>query len=191
MPKTMSITEARDNFPALVRRVAEQDEPVVVTSHNQPKAVLMRWETYQAQQQAQLEGARYRLAHCVTSMEQLAGGLLEAYRPDSFDLEHGTQNLLRLAKEAWLICRLLDQPHRHLASLLTDVLLILVERKGQLTEVQLARWLSALPLLRQDELTNELVAKVNQALLEVGLTSIFPMEEADVTQYLALVEEAA
>ena len=47
-----------------------------------------------------------------------------------------------------------------------------------------------MPLLRQDELTNELVAKVNQALLEVGLTSIFPMEEADVTEYLALVEEA-
>ena len=70
-------------------------------------------------------------------MEQLAGGLLEGYRPASFDLEHGTQNLLRLAKEAWLICRLLDQPHRHLASLLTDVLLILVERKGQLTEMQL------------------------------------------------------
>jgi prevent-host-death family protein len=57
MPQTISVTEARDNFPALVRRVAEQDEAVVVTSHNQPKAVLMRWETYQAQQQAQSEGA--------------------------------------------------------------------------------------------------------------------------------------
>ena len=59
MPQTMSVTEARDNFPALVCRVAEQDESVVVTSHNQPKVVVMRWETYQAQQQAQMEGARH------------------------------------------------------------------------------------------------------------------------------------
>lgn len=191
MLQTMSVTEARDNFPALVRRVAEQDEPVVVTSHNQPKAVLLRWETYQTQQQEQIEAARYRLTHCVTSMEQLAGGLLEAYRPHSFDLEHGMQNLLRLTREAWQICRLLDQPRRHLASLLTDVLLILVEGKGQLTVAQLERLLAAVPLLRQDDLTNERVAKVDQSLLEVGLTSIFPTDKGDVAQYLALIEEPA
>ncbi|MCE7985381.1 MAG: type II toxin-antitoxin system Phd/YefM family antitoxin [Caldilinea sp. CFX5] len=191
MPQTMSVTEARDNFPALVRRVAEQDEPVVVTSHNQPKAVLMRWETYQAQQQAQVEGARYRLAHCVTTMEQLAGGLLEAYRPDSFDLEYGTQDLLRLAREAWSITRLLDTPRRDLASLLTDVLLILLEHKGQLTEAQLERILAAIPLLHQDDLTDEVVAKVDRTLLQVGLSSIFPMTDAEVAQYLTLIEEPA
>lgn len=79
MPQTMSVTEARDNFPALVRRVAEQDESVVVTSHNQPKVVVMRWETYQTQQQAQRVGAHHRLAHCLTMMEQIAG--TEQYLP--------------------------------------------------------------------------------------------------------------
>jgi len=191
MPQTISVTEARDQFPALVRRVAEQDEPIVVTSHNQPKAVLVRWETYQAQQQAQIEGARYRLAHCATTMEQLAGGLLEVYRPNSFDLEHGTQDLLRLAREAWTITRLLDAPRRDLASLLTDVLLILLEHGEQLTEAQLTRLLAAIPLLRQDDLTDAIVAKMAQDLLEVGLSSIFPMDDAEVAQYLALTEEPA
>lgn len=189
MPQTMSVTEVRDQFPALVRRVAEEDEPIVVTSHNQPKAVLMRWETYQAQQQAGIEGARYRLAHCATAMEQIAGGLLEAYRPNSFDLEHGTQDLLRLAREAWTITRLLDAPRRDLAALLTDVLLILLEHGGQLTETQLTRLLVAIPLLRQDDLADERVAKMALSLLEVGLSSIFPMADAEVTQYLALAEE--
>lgn len=123
------------------------------------------------------------------NLSNLAGSLLEAYRPNSFDLEHGTQELLRLAREAWQICRLLDQPRRHLASLLTDVLLILVEGKGQLTAAQLACFLAAVPLLRQDELTNELVAKVDQSLLEVGLTAIFPMDEGEAAQYLMLIEE--
>lgn len=189
MPQTVSVTEARDNFPALVRQVAEHDEPVVVTSHNQPKAVLLRWETYQEQQQAQLAGARYRLAHCVTTTEQLAGGLLEAFRPNSLELAQGTQDLLRLAQEAWSICRLLELPRRHLASLLTDVLTILLERGDQLTELQLIRLLAAFLLLRQDNLTNEMVAKADQTLLEVGLTSIFPMDDADLAQYLALIEE--
>lgn len=191
MPQTMSVTEARDQFPALVRRVAEQDEPIVVTSHNQPKAVLMRWETYQAQQQAQIEGARFRLAHCVTTMEQIGGGLLEAYRPNSFDLEHGTQALLQLAREAWTITHLLELPRRDLAALLTDVLLILLEQKGQLTEGQLERLLATIPLLRQDDLTDAQVAKLAQGLLEVGLSSIFPMNDDAVAQYLALAEEPA
>lgn len=191
MPQTMSVTEARDQFPALVRRVAEQDEPIVVTSHNQPKAVLLRWETYQAQQKAQSDGARYHLAHCVTTMEQLAGGLLEAYRPNSFELEHGTQTLLQLARETWTITRLLDAPRRDLACLLTDVLLILLEQKGQLTEAQLTRLLTTIPFLRQDDLTDEVVAKLGHGLLEVGLSSLFPMAEAEVAQYLALTEEPA
>lgn len=188
MPQTMSVTEARDNFPALVRRVAERDEPVVVTSHNQPKAVLLRWETYQAQQQAHSEAARYRLARCVTEMERLAGGLLEAFSPHSLELTQGTQDLLGLAREAWSISRLLETPRRLLASLLTDVLLILLDRHEQLTERQLTRLLAAIPVLGQAELTTEMVAKVDQALLEVGLTSIFPLGDAEVDDYLTLLE---
>lgn len=189
MPQTMSVTEARDNFPALVRRVAEQDEPVVVTSHNQPKAVLMRWETYQAQQQAQVEGARYRLAHCVKTMEQLAGGLLEAYRPDSFDLEYGTQDLLRLAREAWVASRLLDKPRRHLASLLTDVLINVIERDTPLTEAQLAQFLQVIPLLQQEDLTNEIIGDVDRAFAEIGLSSMLPIADALAEQYTPNTEE--
>ena len=186
---TMSVTEARDNFPALVRRVAERDEPIVVTSHNQPKAVLMRWETYQAQQQAQSEGAHYRLAHCVTIMEQTAGGLVEAYRPDSFDLEFGTQDVLRLAREAWNICRWLDKPRRHLASLLTDVLINVIERKTQLTEKQLGQLVQVIPLLRQDDLTTEIVGDVDLALAEIGLSSMLPIDDALAKQYHPAAEE--
>lgn len=184
----MSVTEARDNFPALVRRVAEQDESVVVTSHNQPKVVVMRWETYQAQQQAQIEGAHHRLAQCVTMMEQIAGGLIEAYRPNSFDLEFGTQDLLRLAREAWLACRLLDKPRRHLASMLTDVLINVIERKTELTEAQLAQFLQVIPLLRRDDLTNEIVGNVDLTLAENGLSSMLPIDDALVEHYLPATE---
>jgi hypothetical protein len=122
-------------------------------------------------------------------MEQLAGGLLEAYRPNSFDLEHGTQDLLRLAREVWTISRLLDKPRRHLASLLTDVLLNVIERGTQVTEAQLAQFLQVIPLLRQDNLTHEIVGDVDLALAEIGLSSMLPINDGLAEQYLPTVEE--
>jgi len=190
MSQTISVTEARDNFPALVRRVAEQDEAVVVTSHNQPRIVLLRWETYQEQQQQQVEGARYRLQSLLVEMERAAAGLQEAFLPGSLELVQGVQELATLAHEAWKTCRFLDTPRRHLAGVLADSLLNVTESRVQLTREQLAQWTTFLPLLRQADLTNEVVANVDRALAEVGLSSIFPLNSELVTYYQPTPEEA-
>ena len=172
MPRTMSVTEARDKFPALVRQVAGRGEPVVVTSRNQPQVVILRWETYQHQRDLQLEGARHRLAALVAQMEQLAAGLHEAYAPDSFDLAHGSKDLLALSRQAWRLCHLLDKPRRHLASALTDGLLGLVEEERRLTCGQLEQIVGTLPLLGRDNLTNEEISAADLALAKAGLDSV-------------------
>ena len=189
MPKTMSVTEARDKFPALVRQVAGRDEPVVVTSRNQPRVVILRWETYQHQRNLQAEGARHRLAALVEKMEQLAASLHEAYEPDSLDLRQGTKDLLALSRQAWKVCRSLDKPRRHLASALADGLLGLVEAERWPTQDQLEQVLSTLPLLGQEELTNEEVAAADLTLDEVGLESVFPVSDDLVSLYEPSAEE--
>lgn len=191
MSQTLSVTEARDNFPALVRRVAEQDESVIVTSHNQPRVVLLRWETYQEQQQLQVEGATYRLQSLVTEIEHGAASLYEAFRPNSLELAQGVQELATLARDAWKTCRLLDPGRRHLAGLLADSLLNLMESGDQLTRDQLAQWMTFIPLLRQADLTNEMVANVDRTLAEAGLSSVFPISSELVIHYHAMPEEAA
>jgi prevent-host-death family protein len=98
MPKTMSVTEARDNFPALVRQVAGRDEPVVVTSRNEPKVVIVRWETFQHEQTLKKEGALHRLEMLVKQMNQIAAELRGAYLPDSLGLMQGTNDLMMLAR---------------------------------------------------------------------------------------------
>ena len=175
MPRTMSVTEARDNFPALVRQVAGRDEPVVVTSGNQPQVVIVRWETFHHERDLQVEGARHRLEALVTQMGQLAGGMREAYAPDSLDLVQGTGDLLALARRAWVVCRSLDKPRRHLASALADGLLNLVEGGRKLTLEQLDRMLATLPLLGRGDLTAEEVAAADLALAEAGLDSVLPI----------------
>jgi prevent-host-death family protein len=147
MPRTISVTEARDNFSALVRQVAGRDEPVVVTNRNRPQVVILRWETYQHQRDLQVEGARHRLQTLVAQMEQLAASLREAYVPDSLDLFQGTRDLLALARQAWIVCRSLDEVRRHLASALADGLLNLVESDERLTPEQLDQVLVTAPNL--------------------------------------------
>ena len=183
MPRTVSVTEARNNFSALVRQVAGRDEPVVVTSRNQPLVVIVRWETYQHQRDLQVEGARHRLEALVTQMGQLASSMREAYAPDSLDLAQGTGELLALARRAWVVCRSLDRPRRHLASVLADGLLNLVDEGGKLTLEQIDRMLATLPLLVRGDLTTEEVAAADLALAEVGLDSVFPIGDESASHH--------
>jgi hypothetical protein len=163
--------------------VAEQDETVVVTSHNQPRVVLVRWETYQEQQQLQADGAQYRLQSLLTEMERVAASLQEAFRPHSLEVVQGVQELATLAHEAWKTSRFLDTPCRHLAGVLSDSLLNVMESGGLLTHEQLVLWMTFIPLLRQTNLTNEVVANADRTLAEAGLSSMFPVGSELVTYY--------
>lgn len=183
MPRTMSVTEARDSFPAVVRQVAGRGEPVVVTSRNRPHVVILRWESYQHDRDLLVEGVRHRLEALLSQMEGLAAGLHEAYVPDSLDLVHGTADLLALARRAWVLGRWLDQARRHLASTLADGLLNLVGAGGKLSLDQLDRVLATLPLLRREDLTIEEVAAADLALAEVGLDAVFPMGDGSASPH--------
>ncbi len=190
MSHTVSVTEARDNFPALVRQVVEQAEPVIVTSRSRPSVVLLPWTTYQQNQRFQVEGAEHRLQQLVTEMEQTAAALCESLQPNSLDWAQGLDELAMLARETWTTCRLLDNPaRRHLASLLSDTLLNSVEQDSRLTPQQLSLFLAILPRLRQRNLTNELVAQAELLLAEAGLSSIFPISDQLAAQYQPADEE--
>jgi hypothetical protein len=149
----------------------------------------MRWETYERQQNLQIEGARHRLQSLVSQMEQLAASLREAYVPDSLDLSQGTQDLLTLARQAWIVCRSLDKPRLFLASTLTDSLLNLTDEGELLAPEQLDQILATLPLLQQENLTNQDVAQADLALTRVGLNSIFPIGDELASLYKPIVEE--
>jgi prevent-host-death family protein len=190
MPHTVSITEARDNFPALVRQVVEQAEPVIVTSRSRPSVVLLPWTTYQQNQRFQVEGAEHRLQQLVTEMEQTAAALCEGSQPDTLDWTQGLDELAMLASEAWRICRMLDNPaRRHLSSLLSDTLVNNVEQDSRLTPQQLSLFLGVLSSLRQRDLTNEAVIQADLLLAEAGLSSIFPISDGLAAQYQPADEE--
>ena len=183
MSETITVTEARDNFPALVRRIAEQDDPVVVTSRNQPRVVLVPWETYQLQQTLQIEGAEHRLQMLVQNMLALMAALQEAYRSDSYELTQGSQELLALARQSWKTCRLLDTPRRHLSSTIADGLLFRMRIEESITVEQLVQLLQTVPLLQKTDLTQQEVAVADRALASVGIDAMMPLDDELVNRY--------
>jgi len=131
--------------------------------------------------------ARDNLLTLVKQMEQLAASLHDTCIPTS--LSQGAQDLLTLARQAWIVCRSLDKPHLYLASTLTDGLLNLMDEGKLLTPEQLDQILAALPLLRQENLTIKDVAQADLALAKVGLNSIFPMGDELASLYKPIAEE--
>ncbi len=105
------------------------------------------------------------------------------------NLSQGAQDLLTLARQAWIVCRSLDKPHLCLASTLTDGLLNLMDEDKLLTPEQLDQILAALPLLRQENLTIKDVAQADLALAQVGLNAMFPMGDELASLYKPIAEE--
>lgn len=62
--------------------------------------------------------------------------------------------------------------------ILLRTLINVIERKTELTEAQLAQFLQVIPLLRRDDLTNEIVGDVDLTLAENGLSSMLPIDDA-------------
>lgn len=183
MSQTISVTDARNRFPALVREIAEQDDPVVVTSRNEPQVVLVPWTTYQQQQALQIEGAEHRLQTLVQAMLTLIATLQEGYQPDSYALTQGTQELWTMTRQAWQICRLLELPRRHLASTIADGLASTIQTTNGIALAQLTQLEQSIALLQRKELTQQEVAVADQALADVGLDAMAPVGDELVDLY--------
>ncbi len=176
MPRTMSVTEARDNFPALVRQVSGSQEEVVITSRNRPQVVILDYEAFQRRRELEEKGARSLLEQTLTRAEQWVGGTLEGYRPDRFELSHFLASLESVLRSLWEICRSLDKPRRMLAVNILDAVLNLRAGDELLTPAHLTALAEVLPLLRRENLTVDDVAAADRRLLAAGLSPVFPVE---------------
>lgn len=187
MARTISVTEARDNFPALVRQVGASGEAVIVTSRNQPKVVIMDYETFQRQRELQEEGARSLLKRRVEETLSLIESTREA--PDSVALYLLTGTLGEYTREMWLAGRAISRPVRSLATTLHNAIVNLQEGGEQLTLEQLDWLVKVVPLLLEPNLTIEKVTEADRQLLAVGLDAVFPIEGDLVYLYEGSLED--
>jgi len=177
MPRTMSVTEARDNFPALVRRVADGGEPVVITRRNEPKVILFDYAAYQRQQALWEKNRQVILDQHLTLAERMVESTLEGYRPDSMDVALFPETFEHVIHDVWQICRGIDKPHRMLAITLLDAIINLREGGERLTREHLETLSDVLPLLRREYLTVDEVVEADRRLLAAGLNAVWSIED--------------
>ena len=187
MYRTMSVTQARDNFPALVRQVASSEKPVIITRRNQPKVVVLDYETFQQRQRIQVESARALLQRLVEEALRLIESTREA--PDSVALQLFLGSFEQQTRDMWLTGRSISRPVRSLATVVHNGILNLRRGGEQPTISQLDTLAEVLPLLLKPDLSIEEVAEADLRLLNVGLNAVFPVEGDLVSLYERPFEE--
>ncbi len=176
METTVSVTQARDNLPSLIRQASSGSSPVVITNRNQPQVVILGYKAYQRSQRLALSGAHSLLKQLVAQAQALLAEAREGLEPDSVEYAMFLDTLQEIARQVWEAARLLGKPYRILGVTILSAILNRRESGQALSDPQLEALSSTLSLLLEDELDLENVGQADQQLLTVGLDAVFPVE---------------
>ena len=178
MGRKLSVTEARSQLPLLVKEVAEGNDPIVITTRNEPKAIIIGYESLQRQQQLRVQGAQYVMAE----LTKEAQGLLQAAQESCHgigetDLYLFLVNFAAVMRKIWETAEELSPPHALIAAELLDVTELYLAGKEQLQPEHLAVLSDIVQLLLRERLTMEDAAEADRTLLAHGINAMFPVQD--------------
>lgn len=176
MSKVLTVTEARNNLPALVKEVAQTEEEIIITTRNHPMAVLMGHRAFQswlagrqAQARAQLE------AGIMPALELIESAEAACQHEGAGELFLLLVNLEPILKELWEAARDVSPQHLSLVGLLLDATEILLEGEATLQPDQPPAFAKVLERLRSYRLSSEEVTWAGQQLINARLSTLFPV----------------
>ena len=176
METTVSITQARDNLPALIRQVSGSAAPIIITNRSQPQVVILDYETYQRSQRLALSGARHQLKALVTQAQTLLTEAREGLEPGSVENAVFLDTLQEAIHQVWEAARLLNKPYRLLGVTILNAVLNHRESGQVLSGPQAETLSQVLSLLLKETLDLEEAGQADQQLLTAGLNAVFPVE---------------
>lgn len=190
MERTINVTEARSQLPTIVKEVAERDSQIVIATRNEPKAIIMGYDAFVAQQKLSIKGAQYELWELVEQACTLLETTIEGCRTSGeASLYAFWQDLGQLMRTAWAIAGKFSEPHALLAFQLFE--LSERSRSGDtvLTIEQLPPVVKALSQLSLRDLTIADVAAADRYLLQNEIDASLPLSiEGDFTTLYELDE---
>lgn len=183
MSRTLSVAEARSQLSALVKEVAAGDEQVVITAHNQPKAIIVGYAAFQRQQQPPPQATR-PLPELIAEAKALIQTTQKGcHRPGEPELYLFLVNFKSLMWDIWRSAQEISRAHTSIATQLLSISHLYLSGEDILRPEQLAPLDAVLTLLTRDQLTMEDASEADRYLLAHGINSLFPVHGDLVSLY--------
>ena len=185
MERILSVSEARGRLTGLVQQVAERGGEVIITTRDEPMAVLMSYRVHQRWRERQRRQARAQFAELLNSARELIETTLEGNcEAGDSDLYLFWHNLKPLVEELWQAGLEVSEGHALIASTLLDVTLMVLDGDAVLQPEHLSVLERiATDFLPRPELTADDAAQAHRLLVEGGLRTVFSIEVDLATLY--------
>ncbi len=184
MGRTLNLTEVRSRLSTLVKEVVESNDQVVITTRNEPQAIIMSYQAYQRQQRLRTQGAQHLMGQLVQEAEALLQATIESCRgAGEADLYLFIVHFEQLMHDLWETAEAVSEAHASLASELLDISRIYLAGEAQLQPTQLETLAAVMTLFRHENLTMDDVAEADRTLLAHGLDAFFPVHGDLVSLY--------
>lgn len=184
LERRLSVTETRNRLPALVGEIAEGKGEVVITTRNEPKAVIVDYEAFLRHRRLRMQGARHVVVELVADAQALLQATQESCRgagePDLYLFLVSLEELLR---DIWEAAEEISPAHASIASELLDATRLYMAGEDRLRPEQLPALAEALTLLTRDELTMVEAVATDRRLLSHGINPMFPVQGDLVSLY--------
>jgi len=178
MERILSVSETRGRLTGLVQQVAERGGEIIITTRDEPMAVLMSYRVYRRWRERQRRQAQAQFAELLSSARELIETTLEGGREagDS-DLYLFWHNFEPLAEELWQAGLEISEEHALITSMLLDVTLMVLDGDAPLQPEHLSALKRiATDFLPRPKLTADDAAQAHHLLIEGGLRTVFPVE---------------
>ncbi|MEM7539832.1 MAG: type II toxin-antitoxin system prevent-host-death family antitoxin, partial [Chloroflexota bacterium] len=161
----------------IIKEVAETTQPIVISTRNEPKAILMGYNAYLQQQILSKKGKEHRFEELVTKAQNLLEAAIEGYRDGDPKLYMFWSHFGRLMEKIW---ELTDdnsntRPHSAISFQLYELSESCLAGHDQLSRNQLEPITKVLALLKRNDLSIEDAAEADRYLLNNQIDATFPL----------------
>lgn len=176
MDRKLSVSDVRSQLPTLVREVAQGNDEIVITTRNEPMAIIVGYEAFQRQRFLSAQGARHVVDQLVEEAQALIQATQEGCRgPGEADLYLFLISFESLIHRIWEAAEEVSTAHASIASLLLDASTIYRSGERQFHPQKLGPLADIITLLLRIELTMDDAAEADRHLLAHGINAFAPI----------------
>jgi len=181
MERLLNVTDARSQLPKLVKEVTSNGHQIVITTLNEPKAIITGHAAFQRSQRLMQRAATLYLNDLVDRAQKLIEETQESCQgAGESEMYLFLKQFNPQMRDAWEIAEKISEPHSSLAFAMFTISEIYLSIENypslkHLSPIQLNAITDALIYLKCKDLSMEEVGKADFQMMQAGIQTMFPL----------------